>query len=203
MPISSLLLGLTLALVVLPIVLEPFLRRARRRPASAGAAARPALTKVAALVALRDLDFDYQTGKVIEADYAPLRQQLLVAAADAAQREKPARRRAQAPRRAPVRGRVRMDQIVVGVDEVAGVQPGDDADADIEAAVRSLRQGESVAGRRCPACGCAASPAATFCGHCGSRLGQVCPSCQAAAGSSDRFCARCGASLNTKVVTNS
>ena len=176
MPISSLLLGLTLALVVLAVILEPFLSRARHNPASADAGARPALTKVAALMALRDLDFDYQTGKVVAADYAPLRQQLLLDAADAAQSEKPTHQRHLAPV---------------------------DVDADIEAAVRSLRQGERATGRRCPACGSAVSPADTFCGRCGSQLGQICPSCQGAVGSSDRFCARCGAVLNTAEAANS
>ncbi len=176
MPISSLLLGLTLALVVLPFVLKPFLRRTRLSPASADVAAHPAVTKEAALVALRDLDFDYQTGKVVATDYAPLRRQLLSAAAEAAQREKQARRRTQAPV---------------------------DVDADIEAAVFALRRGERAAGRRCPACGHAASPADKFCGRCGASLEQVCPNCHAAVGPTDRFCATCGASLAAQADTTS
>src|SRR5512147_690599 len=89
MPVSSILLGLTLAILVVPFVAEPFLRRPGqgRKLKTASAPMGEAATKEAALVALRDLDFDFHTGKITDADYAPLRQELLGAAAQAAQQE--------------------------------------------------------------------------------------------------------------------
>ena len=51
MPISSLLLGLTLAVLVLPFVLEPFVRHNRSKAVPVSAGDSSALTKEAALVA--------------------------------------------------------------------------------------------------------------------------------------------------------
>lgn len=84
MPISSILLGLALVVLVVPFVIDPLLKNKRRKRASQKDT--PAyLSKHDALMALRDLDFDFQMGKVAPDDYAPLRQQLLIAAAQAEQ----------------------------------------------------------------------------------------------------------------------
>jgi len=175
MPTTSILLGLALAIVVLPFVLEPFTRRGRgQRPSQAVAGDPAALSKSAALVAVRDLDFDFQTGKVTEADYRPLRQQLLLTAAEAAQRERPTRPRAHHQA---------------------------DGDSEIEAAVQAARQsGQPAAERACAACGHAAAAADKFCGRCGAAFDQVCLVCQAPVQSSDFFCAHCGARIDKPVV---
>jgi hypothetical protein len=167
----SILLGLALAIAVLFFILEPFIQR---RPSLAVAADLSLQSKEAALVAVRDLDFDFQTGKVTDADYQPLRQQLLLTAAEAAQHERSSR---------------------------AGAQRPTDLEAAIESAVRSARQrGQSAPTRRCPACGQAASAEDNFCGRCGAGIDQACPACLSAVQPGDRFCANCGAALDTKVV---
>ena len=84
MPISSILLGLALVVLVVPFVIDPFIKNNRRKRALQKNTSTQ-LSKHDALVALRDLDFDFQTGKITLEDYAPLRQQLLIAAAQAEQ----------------------------------------------------------------------------------------------------------------------
>jgi rRNA maturation endonuclease Nob1 len=84
MPISSILLGVALLVLVVPFVIDPFIKNNRRKRASKKNASAQ-LSKHDALVALRDLDFDFQTGKITQEDYEPLRQQLLIAAAQAEQ----------------------------------------------------------------------------------------------------------------------
>jgi len=84
MSLSSILLGLALVVLVVPFVIDPILKNKRRKRASKKNSSTQ-LSKHEALLALRDLDFDFQTGKITPDDYAPLRQQLLIAAAQAEQ----------------------------------------------------------------------------------------------------------------------
>lgn len=84
MSLSSILLGLALVVLVVPFVIDPFIKNNRRKRASKKNTSAQ-LSKHDALIALRDLDFDFQTGKITSDDYAPLRQQLLIAAAQAEQ----------------------------------------------------------------------------------------------------------------------
>jgi len=84
MPISSILLGLALVVLVVPFVIDPLVKNNRRKKTSRKNVS-PHLSKQESLMALRDLDFDFQTGKITNEDYAPLRQQLLIAAAQAEQ----------------------------------------------------------------------------------------------------------------------
>lgn len=86
MPLGSILLGLALAILVVPFVISPLLNRDRReRLAGSGDGAAADRVQHNTLFALRDLDFDFRTGKIAEEDYAPLRQRLVVEAAQALQ----------------------------------------------------------------------------------------------------------------------
>jgi hypothetical protein len=70
-------LGITVSIVVL--VGEPFMRRPRPSPAddpSASVRAGLLLQKDTLYTAIRDLVFDFQTGKVDQQDYVEVRQQL-------------------------------------------------------------------------------------------------------------------------------
>lgn len=88
MPVVAFLLGLGLLLVTLPFVVSPL------RPSPPGLvstvapvahAASPTHTQV--LLALRELEFDHQTGTVAPEDYAMLRAELVAQAASAIQAE--------------------------------------------------------------------------------------------------------------------
>ena len=86
MQISSLLVGLALLAAALVYVSRPFLEKPRKG-AKTVSKAEQAQTRESVLSALRDLDFDYKTGKIIEEDYQRLRAQLLAEAAQFMQKE--------------------------------------------------------------------------------------------------------------------
>ncbi|MBI3361495.1 MAG: zinc ribbon domain-containing protein [Chloroflexi bacterium] len=180
MPISSILVGLALAILVVPFVAGPLIERRKdegRRRKDEGRGEVEAAQQNA-LIALRDLDFDFRTGKIVEEDYTPLRQQLLVKAAEAAQ--------------------------AADVAEVA--QP--DWDAEIEAAVSAVRgktrtRPDVVAGlvpAHCPQCHAPAREGDKFCHACGAGLDVLCPKCHQPVQVADKFCAHCGATLKVEVV---
>ena len=86
MQISSLLIGLALLTAALVFVGHPFFEKPRKG-AKIVSKAGQAHARESVLSALRDLDFDYKTGKISEEDYQPLRAQLLVEAAQFMQKE--------------------------------------------------------------------------------------------------------------------
>jgi len=75
MNVGSLLVGLSLALVAAVAVADPF-QRANRNARSKRQTSQvsPESQREQVLLSLRDLDFDFRTGKVEEEDYQPLRQ---------------------------------------------------------------------------------------------------------------------------------
>ncbi len=84
MSIGALLVGIAILVVTAVALADPWVRRRLRSgtEAHSGAGAEPqAGDGKAILYALRDLDFDYQTGKVTDSDYEPLRSRLLAEAA--------------------------------------------------------------------------------------------------------------------------
>ncbi len=170
MPISSILIGLALAILVVPFVAGPFVKGGRRRQRLPDERNSPAseLSKHDALMALRDLDFDYRTGKIAEEDYVPLRQRLLTQAAEA-------------------------------VQAVEAKQPlvDDEIEAAVRALRGSPRAERHLA---CPQCHAAVSDDDRFCPKCGMALGVACPQCRSAVQATDKFCARCGVSLHSEVV---
>ncbi len=166
MDIGSLLLGLALLLVVAFFVARPLLDQAGAAERAPSPADDLLFERERVLTALRDLDFDHATGKLIEEDYAAQRAQLLAQGAAVLQQ---------------------LDQLGAAGGEG---QAAPDLDAEIEQAVARRRAGPaprprledeieaSVAARR------AAAPAARFCAQCG-RPAQP----------DDKFCGACGAAL--------
>ena len=100
-------------------------------------------TRRVKLLALRDVEYDYHTGKLDEKDYQELRRELsaeALAALDAAEREEEA------------------------------VEPGSDAAAArVEAEIARVRDGLR-AGLTCPVCGSVNQTGSRFCSGCGGRL---------------------------------
>ncbi len=87
MQISALFIGLILLCAALAYVSLPFWKK-RKNTSKNLATAQSEGGHEAVLAALRDLDFDFKTGKVSEEDYQPLRAQLLVQAAQYIEAEK-------------------------------------------------------------------------------------------------------------------
>ncbi len=88
MNLGAIFVGLALLVLVIPFVVSPFRENNRHKLAPAASiAASPASQREQVILALRDLDFDYQTEKIREDDYARIRAQLLAEAADFIQAE--------------------------------------------------------------------------------------------------------------------
>lgn len=88
MDIGAILIGMALLVLTVPVVARPFWKDQTMRTGSDhhkgrdslnGRGLKPQYDQV--LAALRDLDFDYQTGKIVEQDYTVLRSELVVQAA--------------------------------------------------------------------------------------------------------------------------
>jgi len=126
--------------------------------------------KGVALAALKEIEFDRETGKLSDADYAFLKAKYTGAALEALRAESP---------------------------EATG---NGDVEALIAARVRALRfaaTSASPGSPSCSACGPRPEADAVFCSTCGLRLqsGGACPSCGAALGADSRFCTACGAGV--------
>lgn len=127
-----------------------------------------------ALAALKEIEFDRETGKLSDEDYAYLKGKYTGAALQALRAE-----------------------------SAAAAEPGA-GDGDVEvliaARVRALRSALTSAppgAPTCPACGPRPEPDAVFCSSCGQRLqeGGVCAGCGAELGPGSRFCAVCGSGV--------
>ncbi len=88
MEISSIIIGLILLGGSVAYISLPFRQRRRKDTNSSKAPIQHSGQREVVLNALRDLDFDFKTGKVSEEDYKPLRAQLMVEAAQYMETEK-------------------------------------------------------------------------------------------------------------------
>jgi hypothetical protein len=134
----------------------------------------------AALVALRDLDFDHALGKVTEEDYVPLRQTLLASAA-------------------AIMTEIEQEQIATQTALAAHTE------VEILAARQHLN-GRQVSpsytanGRTCPTCSRVPLPDDLYCRGCGTQLTPTCPECGKAVTPTDHFCVECGFELALAVA---
>ena len=180
-----LVLGTALALGALTLVLSPLLSgeaevRAEDEKKAATEAARVKAARAkrsgreeeqldGAVAALREIEFDRETGKLSDSDYAELKTRYT--------REALAELRAADARDAAASSVV-----------VAALSSADAADP-VEAAIRRARENQ----RSCGVCGPRPEPDATYCSSCGRYLPGACGSCGTSVelvGS--RFCSGCG-----------
>ena len=180
-----LVLGTVLALGALTLVLSPLLsgeaevraedekkaatESARIKAARAKRAGREAEQLDGAVAALREIEFDRETGKLSDSDYAELKTRYT--------REALAELRAADAR----------DAALAPV-AVLALSPADAADP-VEAAIRRARENQ----RSCGVCGPRPEPDATYCSNCGLYLPGACAKCGThvdLVGS--RFCSGCG-----------
>ena len=123
-----------------------------------------------ALSALREIEFDKETGKLSDSDYAELKAQYTVAAVAALRQE--------------------------AGGTAAGAGPAAVSDSDVEAMIAA--RARAIAGGSAPACrSCGPRPEsdAVFCSSCGRRLDAAvsCGSCHAPVAPGSNFCESCGA----------
>jgi double zinc ribbon protein len=124
--------------------------------------------KGVALAALKEIEFDRETGKLSDEDYAFLKHKYTGAALEALRAES-----GDEPDdvEAMIAARVR--------------------------ALRSATTSAPPGAPACPICGPRPEPDAVFCSTCGGRVaeGGACGSCGASLGADSRFCAQCGAGV--------
>jgi ribosomal protein L32 len=146
--------------------------------------------KGVALAALKEIEFDRETGKLSDEDYAFLKGKYTGVALDALRAE--SAEAAEAGNRKA--GEAGAHQVGVGPQMQDG---GGDVEVMIAARVRALRSAATSAPPGAPVCStCGPRPEAdaVFCSTCGHRLlpGGACAGCGAELGQGSRFCEQCG-----------
>jgi hypothetical protein len=187
MEIIVALMGLALAVAVAVYIAAPFTARPREIAVPEESSRDRLLAeRNTILTAIRDLDFDFQTGKLLEEDYRTVREKYAVRGV-AILKELDALPQSDRKPVAPARRQkaVAMDEIEAAVQarrkarsQVASHAAEDD---DIEAAVRARRR----SARRNPQSEIQA---------------MQCPACGKPVDSIDKFCAKCGAALNAEAT---
>ncbi len=167
-----------LGLAALFLVLQPVMSRRPMTPPAYEPPDPEETPKGVALAALKEIEFDRETGKLSDADYDLLKSKYTRQALEALRAE---------------------DRDAAEAGPEAG-----DVEAMIAARVRTLRfaatsppPGISDSTPTCPSCGPRPEPDAVFCSHCGTRLplAGTCAGCGAALGPDSRFCEHCGAAV--------
>jgi methionine-rich copper-binding protein CopC len=163
-------------LVALWLVFQPLIRPSVTKSAPVEPVDPEETPKGIALTALKEIEFDRETGKLSDADYEFLKVKYTAAALEA-----------------------------LRVENVESGKTSDDVEAIIAAKVRALRSASTVAPsdvpvrltdstRSCASCGPRPEPDAIFCSTCGSPLPghAACDCCGAALLPDSRFCEACG-----------
>ena len=152
------------------LILQPLVAPGRERAATYEPPDPEDTPKGVALAALKEIEFDRETGKLSDEDYAFLKAKYTGAALEAL--------RAEAPETAA----------------------GGDVEVLIAARVRALRSAATSAPPGAPSCSvCGPRPEAdaVFCSSCGQRLreGGACAGCGATLSADSRYCTQCGAGV--------
>lgn len=204
MDIGSLLLALALIILVAAFVARPVIAQAAYHREAASSADDLIARREAVLIELRDLDFDHDTGKVGDDDYAEQRARLVAKGAEVL------RALDQLPIANGSSGSIddEIEKAVAAVRKGRGSKTAlADIDHEIEKAVASMRRGDrqakaapasaatQPAGAVCPQCGQPIKPDNKFCAKCGASLTHICTTCGQPFQPGDKFCAICGAKL--------
>jgi len=89
MDLGAIFIGFAILVIAVPYVITPFINERKKQPFRTISQKKDeAASHKDVLAALRDLDFDFQIGKVTQEDYEPLRAQLIVKAAEFLQTKK-------------------------------------------------------------------------------------------------------------------
>ena len=154
MQISALIIGFILLGAALAFVIWPFWEKRKKGVKDSTIA--DVNRRESVLAALRDLDFDFKTGKVSEEDYQPLRAQLLAEAAQYIESEKTEDEKLEAL----IQARRKTQKIEC---EHCG--------APVEADQKFCSKCGSVAKTEsCPSCGKKIRTDDAFCSSCGTKL---------------------------------
>lgn len=158
MEISSILIGLILLVASLAFVSLPFRQKQGASLKASEAEGHHDGRRESVFSALRDLDFDFKTGKVDEEDYTPLRARLMAEAAQYIEQEK----REEEKLEVLIQTRRVMQRSAILCENCG---------ASLEAGQRYCTKCGTAAGRElCASCGKPNRTGDQFCSSCGSRL---------------------------------
>ena len=149
--------GILLLGAALMFVLNPFRAKSRALSQKVPAAISAQESHTAALAALRDLDFDFRTGKVSEEDYPELRAQWMVEAAKSAEAEG--------------KDDDRLEALVRARKQAIGhLKRCPKCQNKLDAGARFCPNCGTDLGLACPSCGKVVLPGDLFCRSCGGKL---------------------------------
>lgn len=176
----AILLGLVLLAFSVFFVVHPFRLTKRQKKSggrsvleSASVKVSPEQRRQAVLLAIRDLDFDHQAGKIAEDDYQELRQSLLLEAAHLVQSNE----------------RQKEDEIEALIHSR-------------RQAVSKGKAGDSVKAQ-CQHCHSVLLAGAKYCSKCGTPAEEsACPKCKQSLRPEDRFCPSCGVAKNLEASSS-
>lgn len=159
---STILMGVALLILAIPIVASPLLHAGRKSRIAVPVQDDGAhLTHAQALLALRDLEFDHQTGKIPPEDFPALRAGLVAEAAAGLQREQSA----EGLRSSRIEAAVRSLRASTAVGPNCGK-----CGASLEPDDRFCPSCGSPTLSLCPNCSAEVLPTDRFCSGCGSAL---------------------------------
>ncbi|MEO7985167.1 MAG: zinc ribbon domain-containing protein [Gemmatimonadales bacterium] len=163
-----------LGVAALYVVLQPLLRPGQPKPPTFEPLDPEETVKGVALAALKEIEFDRETGKLSDADYEFLKAKYTGQALEALRAERASAEMSDVE--ALIAARVRTLRSAV---------------------VPAPLTHSSNAPPSCPSCGPPLEPDAVFCSTCGARLplAGACAGCGAALGPESGFCERCGAQV--------
>ena len=141
--------------------------------------------------ALKDAEFDRETGKLTDEDYQIVRSRYMSEAAQVLRQLDRLTPEAEAALDAEI------EQAVADLRSDGKGLPPDLVDR-VEAEISSLIRHAAATGKQtlaCPDCGQPYQPGDVFCAACGTTLANTCPECGTPHQPDDSFCAHCGASL--------
>ncbi len=189
--IALLIVG-TFAFVMRPLAAHDALWFGRDKGAQAPAGELIA-RRDALYAALKDAEFDRETGKLTEEDYQTVRARTMAEAAGVLRQLDSLTPEAEAAFDAEIEAAVARLR-----EDGAAQSVAPDVAATVEAEIAALAKRASAPARlklACPDCGQPYQPGDAFCAACGASLADTCPQCGKLYRPGDAFCSRCGAAL--------
>lgn len=179
---TALIIGAALAVAALVYVLLPLFEVIA--PARVRAGGHPALAPESAIDALREIEFDRETGKLSDSDYSALKTEYTRKGLVEMRT-----RRGALPKPSPVTPAVPAGAAAA---QTPNAETSREALDMAEAAILRYR----AIRRECDTCGPRPEPDPAFCSNCGKYLKGACAHCGAAIDApASKFCAHCGNSL--------